>query len=193
MKKIVRFYRMKKIFACDQFVSGEDGEASLADVMPEEYLKKMLSCIDGGVLCIAKEEDGVSCNLAQDVSSADVVVKYTLDVSKIDADTIIARERALFAACREIADKKEGKKKTLAALQAAVGENIDGKGIRAANVLNRAQRLEKMLELGAPDFVTAAERCSLIEELALNAFAVCRKEIGREGFLQAEGVRHGRA
>lgn len=179
---------MKKIFACDQFASDENNEYSLSDVTPEEYLKKMLSCIDGGELYIAKEEDGVSINLAENLSSADFVMKYMLSISKIDADAIIIKEQMLFSACREIAGKKEGKKKTLAAIQTVVGENTDAQGIRAANVLNRAQRLEKLLELGAPDFVVANERLYLIEELALNAFAVKRGVIERDDFLQAFGV-----
>lgn len=179
---------MKKIFACDQFAFDENNEYSLSDVTPEEYLKKMLSCIDGGALYVAKEEDDVSINLAKNLSVADFVVKYTFDLSKIDAEAIVAKEQALFAACREIAGKKEGKKKTLAAIQTVVGENTDAQGIRAANVLNRAQRLEKLLELGAPDFVVANERLYLIEELALNAFAVRRGVIERDDFLQAFGV-----
>ena len=51
---------MKKIFACDRFAPDENNEYSLADVTPEEYLKTMLSCVDGGILCIAKREDAVS-------------------------------------------------------------------------------------------------------------------------------------
>lgn len=179
---------MKKIFACDQFVSDENNEYSLSDVTPEEYLKKMLFCIDGGELYVAKEEDDVSINLAENLSAADFVVKYTLDLSKADADAIIRKEQALFAACREIAGKKAGKKKTLAAVQAVVGENTDMQGIRAANVVNRARRLEKLIELGAPDFVVANERLYLIEELALNAFAVKREMIERDDFLQTLGA-----
>ena len=76
---------MKKIFACDQFAFDENNEYSLSDVTPEEYLKKMLSCIDGGALYVAKEEDDVSINLAKNLSVADFVVKYTFDLSKIDA------------------------------------------------------------------------------------------------------------
>ena len=179
---------MKKIFACDQFASDENNEYSLSDVTPEEYLKKMLSCIDGGELYVAKEEDDVSINLAENLSAADFVVKYTLDLSKADADAIIRKEQALFAACREIVGKKAGKKKTLAAVQAVVGENTDMQGIRAANVVNRARRLEKLIELGAPDFVVANERLYLIEELALNAFAVKREVIERDDFLQLFGA-----
>lgn len=179
---------MKKIFACDQFAFDENNEYSLSDVTPEEYLKKMLSCIDGGELYIAKEEDDVSISLAENLSVADFVVKYTFAPSKIDADAIIAKEQALFTACREIAGKKEGKKKTLGAIQTVVGENTDAQGIRVMNVVNRAQRLEKLLELGAPDFVVANERLYLIEEIALNAFAVKRRVIERDDFLLAFGV-----
>ena len=179
---------MKKIFVCDQFVSDKNNEYSLSDVTPEEYLKKMLSCIDGGVLYIAKEEDDVSINLAENLSVADFAVKYTFDLSKIDAAAIVAKEQALFAACREIAGKKAGKKKTLAAIQIVVGENTDEQGIRTANVVNRAQRLEKLIELGAPDFVVANERLYLIEELALNAFAVKREVIERDDFLPSFGA-----
>ena len=180
---------MKKIFACDQFASDKNNEYSLSDVTPEEYLKKMLSCIDGGALYVAKEEDDVSINLAKNLSVADFVVKYTFDLSKIDAEAIVAKEQALFAACREIAGKKEGKKKTLGAIQTVVSENTDAQGIRVMNVVNRAQRLEKLLELGAPDFVVANERLYLIEELALNAFAVKRGVIERGDFLQVFGAR----
>ena len=101
---------MKKIFACDQFASDENNEYSLSDVTPEEYLVKMLSCIDGGELYIAKEEDDVSISLAENLSVADFVVKYTFAPSKIDADAIIIKEQMLFSACREIAGKKEGKR-----------------------------------------------------------------------------------
>ena len=179
---------MKKIFSFDQFALKANNEYSLADVTPEEYLKKMLSCIDGGELYIAKEEDDVSINLAENLSVADFVVKYTLDLSKIDAAAIVAKEQALFAACRAIAGKKEGKKKTLGAIQTVVGENTDAQGIRVMNVVNRAQRLEKLLELGAPDFVVANERLYLIEELALNVFAVQHEVIERDDFLQTFGV-----
>ena len=179
---------MKKIFACDQFAFDENNEYSLSDVTPEEYLKKMLSCIDGGVLYIAKEEDDVSINLAENLSVADFVVKYTFDLSKIDVATVVAKEQTLFAACRENTKKKEGKKKTRGAVLTVVGENTDAQGIRAANVLNRAQRLEKLFELGAPNLVVANERLYLIEELALNAFAVKRGVIERDDFLQAFGV-----
>ena len=179
---------MKKIFACDQFDSDENKGYSLSDVTAEEYLKKMFSCIDGGVLYIAKEEDDVSISLAENLSVADFVVKYTFDLSKIDAAAIIAKEQTFFAACREIAGNKAGKKKTRIAVQTVVGENTDMHGIRTANVLNRAQRLEKLIELGAPDFVVANERLYLIEELALNAFAVKREVIERDDFLQAPGI-----
>lgn len=179
---------MKKIFACDQFALKANNEYYIADVTPEEYLQKMLSCIDGGVLYIAKEEDDVSINLAENFSVADFVVKYTFDLSKIDVATVVAKEQTLFAACREIAGKKEGKKKTLGAIQTVVGENTDAQGIRVMNVINRAQRLEKLLELGAPDLVVANERLYLIEELALNAFAVKREVIEKDDFLQALGT-----
>ncbi len=179
---------MKKIFTCDQFDPDENNEYSLSDVTPEEYLKKMLSCIDGGELYVAKEEDDVSISLAENLSVADFVVKYTFDLSKIDAEAIVAKEQALFVACREIAGKKEGKKKTRIAVQTVVGENTDEQGIRVANVVNRAQRLEKLLEFGAPDFVVANERLYLIEELAINAFAVKRVVIERDDFLQAFGA-----
>lgn len=178
---------MKKIFTCKQFAPDKDKD-SFSDVTPEEYLKGMLSCIDGGELCIAKEADDVSINLAQNLSSANYIVQYTLDISKVGAAVIIAKEQAFFAVCREIAYNKEGKEKALAALQTVVGENTDAQGIRAANVLRRAQRLEKLLELGASDFVVRSERCYLIEEIALNEFAVKSAVIEKNNFQQAFGI-----
>ena len=178
---------MKKIFACDRFASDENNEYSLSDVTPEEYLRTMLSCVDGGVLCIAKREDAVSIELAENLSSADFVVKYVFDPSKADAAAIVAKEQAAFSACREIARKNEGKKKTFAAVK-ALAEKITSGRLCGLNVLNRAQRLEKLLELGAPDFVVANERLYLIEGLALNAFAVKREVIERDDFLPSFGA-----
>ena len=178
---------MKKIFACDRFASDENNEYSLADVTPEEYLRTMLSCVDGGILCIAKREDAVSIELAENLSSADFVVKYTFDLSEIDAAAIVAKEQSAFSACREIARKHEGKKKTLAAVK-ALAEKITSGRLCGLNVLNRAQRLEKLLELGAPELVVMNERRYFIEAIALNAFAVKRAVIERDDFLQAFGA-----
>lgn len=177
---------MKKIFARDKFDSDKNSGEILAGIAPEEYLKTMLSCVEDGVLYIAKEEDDVSIRLAENLSAADYVVKYTFDLSKIDAAAIAAKERALFAACSALAGKKEAEDKTVALRTAAFEKGEEG--IRAANVLNRAQRVEKLLELGAPDFVVTAERQALIEELALNASATKREVIGRDDFLQAFGA-----
>lgn len=104
---------MKKIFACDQFVSDENNEYSLSDVTPEEYLKKMLSCVDGGVLCIAKREDAVSIELAENLSSADFVVKYVFDPSKADVAAIVAKSRQLFRRAGRSRAKMRGKRKRL--------------------------------------------------------------------------------
>ena len=74
----------------------------------------------------------------------------------------------------------------MAAVRAAVEAVIERGGIRVASAVNRAQRLEKLYELGAPDFIIAAERRCLAEELALNAIASSCEEIGKEDFARLQ-------
>ena len=56
------------------------------------------------------------------------------------------------------------------------------------NIYNRALRLEKLYELGAPDFVIHNERLYLIENIALNAFAAEREVIEKKGFARLQDV-----
>ena len=179
---------MKKIFACDQFAADEKEEYSLASIMPEMYLKTMISCIENGELYIAEKEDDVSVELADDLLNASYVKVYVGDVSKIDVTAIIAKGQGLFNICKEIAAKGEKKNAALAEVKEAVKKIAGGEGICIANVINRAQRLEKLCELNAPYFIVNNERLYLLEYLALNVFAAEYKIIEQEDFSQVFGI-----
>ena len=162
---------MLKIFALDKFPCDENRENTLGNTTPEEYLEKMLSCVENGELIIAKKKTKVSVDLAENLDKASYADRYKMDLSKADAAAIVAKEKEIFEECGEIARKRQGREETLAAVQTVVREKIDREGLRVENVENRAQRLEKLLELGAPELIVNSERRYLIEELALNAYA----------------------
>lgn len=179
---------MKKIFTIDQFGTNERGEYTLAKVTPAEYLAKLYSNIANGELYIAKFADEEVCSLdtAAGLAEATQVWRCAVDASKADAAAVAAKEQELHAACKSIAARHAEKEKAMAAVRAAVEAVIERGGIRVASAVNRAQRLEKLYELGAPDFIIAAERRCLAEELALNAIASSCEEIGKEDFARLQ-------
>lgn len=170
---------MKNIFSIRQFASAQSGEPSYSDISPEEYLRTMLSFIQDGVLLIARATDDVSIYLADDFSAADYVEKYQIDPFKVDEADLVRKEQAIFAVCMETAEKKYDRATALAAMQSAVENFADEEGLFVENVLNCAQRLERLLELGAPEMIVLNERRRLIEALALNAFAITYEEIDK--------------
>lgn len=59
-------------------------------------------------------------------------------------------------------------------------------GLFGYSVVNRAMRLEKLFELGAPSFIIDNEKRNLFEYMALNAFAHSFEIIERENFIQMQ-------
>ena len=175
---------MKKIFACDQFAADENKEFSFTDLTLEKYLETMLSCIENGELYIAQKEDDVSIELAADLSDASYVKRYTGDVSGINAADIIAKERRFADIGKEISGKIKRKSIAREMIKAEVKDVAAGKQMCIENIFNRTLRLEKLYELGAPDFVIHNERLYLIENLALNAFATECEMIDKKDFLK---------
>ena len=173
---------MKKIFVCDQFVADENKEFSFTDITSEKYLETMLSCIENGELCIAQKEDDVSVELAADLTDASYVKRYVIDVAKIDIADIIAKEQLLSNICKEISGKIKRRSIAREILKAEVKKVAAEKQMCIKNIFNRALRLEKLYELGAPDFVIHNERLYLIESIALNAFATECEVIEKEDF-----------
>ena len=166
---------MIKIFARNQFSGIENGSDVLLDISPVAHLRTMLSCVEDRELRIAKEQTDVSVELADDLDSASYVDGYQLDALKVNAEAVLSKEQEIFAACKEIALKDEDKEAVLTEVRTAVLAMIETEGLRAENVVNRARRLEKMLELGAPAFIVNQERCYLVEELMRNTYAVKSK------------------
>ena len=173
---------MKKIFACDQFAADENKEFSLTGITPEKYLETMLSCIENGELYIAQKEDDVSIELAADLSDASYAKRYVVDVSKKDIADIIEKEKALSNICKEISSKIKRRSMVREMIKAEIIKVATEKQMCIENIFNRALRLEKLYELGAPDFVIHNERLYLIENIALNAFATECEVIEKEDF-----------
>ena len=176
---------MKKIFACDQFAADEKEERSLASITPETYLKTMLSCMENGELYIVQKEDDVSIELAADLTDASYVKRYVIDVAKIDIADIIAKEKVLSNICKEISGKIKRRSIVREILKAEVIKIAAEKQVCIENIFNRALRLEKLYELGAPSFVIHNERLYLIENIALNAFATECEMVEKEDFSKA--------
>ena len=173
---------MKKIFACDQFAADENKSFSFTSITSKKYLETMLSCIENGELYIAQKEDDVSIELAADLTDASYVKRYVIDVAKMDIADIIAKEQSLSNVCKEISGKIKRRSIAREILKAEVIKVAAEKQMCIENVLDRAQRLEKLLELGAPDFVIHNERLYLIENIALNAFATECEMVEKEDF-----------
>ena len=173
---------MKKIFACDRFAADENKEFSFTGVTPEKYLETMLSCIENGELYIAHKEDDVSIELAADLTDASYAKRYAIDVAKMDIAGIIEKEQSLSNICKEISGKIKRKSIAREILKAEVIKVAAEKQVCIENIFNRALRIERLYELGAPDFVIHNERLYLIENIALNAFATECEVIGKESF-----------
>lgn len=173
---------MKKIFACDRFAADENKEFSFTGVTPEKYLETMLSCIENGELYIAHKEDDVSIELAADLTDASYVKRYVIDVSKMDIADIIEKEQSLSNICKEISGKIKRRSIAREILKAEVKKVAAENQVCIENIFNRALRIERLYELGAPDFVIHNERLYLIENIALNAFATECEVIEKEDF-----------
>ena len=179
---------MKKIFACDQFAADENKSFSFTSITSKKYLETMLSCIENGELYIAQKEDDVSIELAVNLSAASYAKRYVIDVAKMDIAGIIEKEQSLSNVCKEISGKIKRRSIAREILKAEVIKVAAEKQMCIKNIFNRALRLEKLYELGAPDFVIHNERLYLIENLALNAFATECDVIGKEDFPKVFGV-----
>lgn len=71
-------------FALDKFSCDENKEYTLGNTTPEEYLEKMLSCVENGELIIAKKKTEVSVDLAENLDKASYADRYKMDLSKAD-------------------------------------------------------------------------------------------------------------
>lgn len=182
---------MKKIFACDQFAADENKGFSFTSITSKKYLETMLSCIENGELCIAQKEDDVSVELAADLTDASYVKRYVIDVAKMDIAGIIEKEQSLSNICKEISGKIKRRSIVREILKAEVKKVAAEKQMCIKNIFNRALRLEKLYELGAPDFVIHNERRYLIESIALNAFATECEVIGIEDFSKSSAFEGG--
>lgn len=163
---------MTKIFSRGCFESDEEFYA----LSPEDYLKTMLTFVDGGKLYIAIYADDISVELAESVDKATIIAEYEFDVNKADVFAICAKEGEIDDVCREVGDKNISELKEQ--ISASV-KNIITAGAYTDNVIIRAQRLARMYQLGAPDFLILGERRYLIESIALNICAGERHIAGK--------------
>lgn len=172
---------------------------SAEEVAPAEYLEVMFANIENGKLAIAREEDELHSDLAEDEGATTRVYTYTIDMSKVNLEAVAEKVNSLIADFKEIAEKggfnitAENAESVLDErlckvwakyVRKSVSENEDdmiaeyaariGRKVCAASVVNRAQRLVRMFELGAPSFVVLNEERSLAEVVALN---ICANEV----------------
>lgn len=183
-----------KIFSQKSF-----GRENIEEVTPAEYLEVMLANIEDGKLAIARAEDDLSFDLAEDENAATRVYTYTIDMSKVNLEAVAEKVNSLIADFKEIAEKggfnitAENAESVLDErlykvweryVRKSVSEDEDnmiaeyaariGGRVCAASVVNRAQRLVRMFELDAPDCVVLNEEHSLAEVFALN---ICASEV----------------
>lgn len=180
-----------KIFTQQSFNRENFGE-----VTPAEYLEVMFANVEDGKLAIGRAEDEWGFDLSEDENAATRVYIYTIDMAKADVKAITATVHSLIADFAEIvksggfgiaaedAEKILGEhlfnvweryvRKSVSEREegmiAEYAARIGGK-VRGASVVNRAQRLVKMFELGAPECVVLNEERSFAEVLALNICA----------------------
>lgn len=180
-----------KIFSQKAFKRESAEEVALA-----EYLEVMFANIENGKLAIAREEDELHSDLAEDEGATTRVYTYSIDMSKVDVKVIAKEVNSLISDLKEIAQKggfniaADNAEAVLGGrlckvwakyVRKSVSENEDdmiaeyaariGGKVCAASVVNRAQRLVRMFELGAPECVVLNEERSFAEVLALNICA----------------------
>ncbi|CCZ85164.1 unknown [Firmicutes bacterium CAG:631] len=182
---------MKKIFTYDQF----DEEKMIT---PQEYLKTLESNIIGNHLDIARYKDDLVFILAHNVNEASIIEKYTFNPKKKrDIQMILKKEEELFLMLQEIAKKQGSSIKDIKEAQDKLGNSLaevwnqwirpfkyDKKKETSKHVSNIctyrcvafAKRIEKLLEINAPEVFILNERNYLAESLFLNEYAIDIKE-----------------
>ena len=188
-----------KIFSQKSF----DAE-NIAEVAPAKYLEVMFANFENGTLRIAKEEDELRSDLAESDGGATCIYDYKIDMARADANAIVEEAEALIADFKKIAERggidistkdakiilgeslfkvwekyvrraaSESEEDIIAGYAARIGGKVC-----AANVVNRAQRLVRAFELGAPECVVLNEERCFAEAFALN---ICADEVKTGGY-----------
>lgn len=120
---------------------------------PKEYLKTMLDCIDcDGELCIAREIDEVTFCTAESEESATYSETAKLDAKLADYDSLCKfYENAL---------------SDINAFIAEYSTEAEGNAI-ASRMVAFAKRINKLIELNAPESVLRIEKCMFIDSILL--------------------------
>lgn len=188
-----------KIFSQKSF----DAE-NIAKVTPAKYLEVMFANIENGALSIAKEEDELHSDLAESDGSATCIYDYKIDMARADVKAIAEKTEALIADFKKIAERggidiyakdaktilgdrffkvwekyvRRSESESEEDIIAGYAARIGGK-VCAANVVNRAQRLVRAFELGAPECIVLNEERYFAEAFALN---ICADEVKTGGY-----------
>lgn len=130
---------------------------------PKEYLKTMLDCIDeNGELCIAREIDEVTFCTAETEEDATHIEKVKIDVALADYNSLCEfYENAL----RDIG--------VFIAEYAAAAEC----SVFVSRMVTFAKRINKLIELNAPESVLQIEKCMFIDSILLFKASVFRSLI----------------
>lgn len=180
-----------KIFTQQSFNRENFGE-----VTPAEYLEVMFANVEDGKLAIGRAEDEWGSDLSEDENAATRIYHYTIDMAKVSVKAMVEEVNSLIADLKEIAEKggfniaAENAEAVLSGrlckvwakyVRKSVSENEDdmiteyaariGGKVCGASVVNRAQRLVRMFELGAPQCVVLDEARNFAEVFAINICA----------------------
>lgn len=130
---------------------------------PKEYLKNMLDCIDeNGELCIAREIDEVTFCTAESEETATYEETAKLDIALADYDSLYKfYENALSDLDAFIADYSSEDKCSLL----------------ASRMVAFAKRINKLIELNAPESVLQIEKCMLIDSILLHKTCIFKSLI----------------
>ncbi len=144
---------MTTVFTCNKFNN------------PKKYLDGLFKATDEqGRLYIARYENGVSFYTAEMEELATVVESCSMTWDKDSYSSVWEEYKALVAELEEIAKRGDD-------IAIAILSNRFGGSFTARRIANRAQRVCKLLERGAPELVIDNEKCMLIDSLALHKFS----------------------
>lgn len=122
-------------------------------ITPEEYLKNLLDCIDEkGELHIAREIDEVTFCTAEMEEDATHIEKVKLDVALADCDSIYDFYCTALSDLKAFIEKYTPKYK------------ID---YYCERMVTFAKRIDKLIELKAPEMILQNEKCLFAESILL--------------------------
>ncbi len=128
------------------------------NINPETYLNKMLSFTsEKGKLYIARCQDEVTFETATKLDDSYLIQEFAMDWNQDSLASILKKFNEVVAKI----DNNDLQSEFV--------------GYYAEQVLNRASRLRKLIELGAPQMIIKSEKVYLMESIAIHMFGKSHK------------------